>query len=131
MSEINIFDPQYVQKQQAASLQRMAAEQNAARVQGYRSACDAWVATNTRNRDLGLPITPVPVIPRKIVVTDEGEWKEEAFTDLVTPVLPPPVVAQSSPLRAATLAKYRIDQLLAQNGAIYALLAKIAAKVGV
>jgi hypothetical protein len=111
--DINIFDPQYVQKQQVANLQRMAAEQNSMRVQRYKQASSDWVANNIHNRELGLPVTDLPIIPRKIVVTDDGEWKEVAFNDLQPPVLPAPVMAQSSPLRAAIPAVDRLDQVLA------------------
>jgi hypothetical protein len=113
--ETNIFDPEYVQKQQVASLQRMAAEQNALRVQLYRQASADWVTTNTHNRDLGLPITPLPVMPKKIVVSDAGDWSEVAFDDLYAPVLPAPVVAPSSgSLRPAGMVPPdRLDQVLA------------------
>jgi hypothetical protein len=128
----DIFSPDYVQKQQVASLQRMAAEQNAARVQGYKLACDNWLQANSRNRDLGLPITPVPVIPKKITVGEDGEWFEAPFTDLAAPALPTPVIPPSSgSLRAAVPPVDRTDQLLAQNAVMYALLQRIAAKLGV
>jgi hypothetical protein len=110
---IDIFDPQYVQKQQVLSLQRMAADQNTMRVQNYKQVAADWVAANIVNRDRGVPISALPTIPKKIVVDDAGNWFEVNFEDLSAPVLPPQVVAQSSPLRSATPAVDRLDQVLA------------------
>ena len=93
--ESDIFDPNYVKKQQTASLRRMAAEQNALRVERFNQARADWIATNVHNRDLGLPITAVPIVPKRIVVDDEGEWTEVPFADLSAPVLPPAVPPQT------------------------------------
>jgi hypothetical protein len=111
--DLDIFDPQYVQKQQVANLQRMAAEQNNLRVQRYKQASADWIAANLRNRDIGLPISELPTIPKKIVVSDEGEWTEVPFDDLQAPVLPAPVVVPSGSIRASLPAPDRLDQVLA------------------
>jgi hypothetical protein len=118
--ELNIFDPQYVQKQQVASLQRMAAEQNALRVQLYQQACTDWVATNLRNRDLSLPLSPAPAAPKKILVSEAGDWLEAAFDNLQAPALP----AAATPLPSGSLRATvnvpadRTDQVLAMLQAI-------------
>ena len=114
--DLNIFDPQYVQKQQVASLQRMAAEQNALRVQLYQQASADWVTTNLRNRDLGLALSALPAAPKKILVGDDGEWREAAFDDLQPPTLPAPVtpLPASNSLRATVnVPPDRTDQILA------------------
>jgi hypothetical protein len=111
--ETDIFDPRYVQKQQVLSLQRMAAEQNNLRVQRYQQASADWITANMRNRDMGLPIGELPTIPKKIAVSDQGDWTEAAFDDLQAPVLPTPVVVPSGSLRAAVPAVDRLDQVLA------------------
>jgi hypothetical protein len=111
----NIFDPQYVQKQQVASLQQMAAQQNALRVQLYQQASTDWVTTNLRNRDLNLPVTPPPTMPKKIVVSDAGDWLEVPFDNLQVPVLPAPTVGlPSGSLRpSGSVPPDRTDQILA------------------
>jgi len=113
--DISIFDPDYVQKQQVASLQRMAAEQNALRVQRYQQASTDWITANLRNRDLGLPLSPLPVVPKKIVVSDSGDWSEVPFDGLDAPVLPAPVLASGSgSIRATTnVPPDRLDQVIA------------------
>ena len=129
--DLSIFDLDYVQKQQVASLQRTAAEQNAIRVQLFRQASSDWVTTNVRNRELGLPLTPATVPPKKIVVTDAGEWTEAPNTELQSPVLPAdPGPAKSSPLRATVnLPADRTDQIIQilqkLNGKLDSLLAKL------
>ena len=129
--DLSIFDPQYVRKQQTASLQRMGAEQNALRVQLYQQACTDWVATNLRNRDLGLPLSPAPAPPKKIVVSEAGDWLEAAFDDLQVPVLPAPVtLLPSGSLRAAVnVPPDRTDQILSilqvLNSKIEALLGRL------
>lgn len=110
----NIFDPDYVQKQQVLSLQRMAAEQNALRIQLYTQASGDWVLANTLNRDKGLPIAKLPAMPKKIVVGDDGQWTETAFLELVPPVLPPEVPpATTGSIRATgNVPPDRLDQVL-------------------
>jgi len=116
--DTNIFDPAYVQKQQVASLQRMAAEQNALRLQLYQQASADWITANLRNRELSLPISPVPPIPKKIVVSDSGDWTEIPFDGLQTPVLPAPVpVAPNTGLRpTSAVPPDRLDQVIAILG---------------
>jgi hypothetical protein len=128
--EVNIFDPNYVQKQQVASLQNMAAQQNALRAQLYQQASADWVTTNVRNRDLGLAIAPLPTPPKKIVVTDDGQWTETPFDTLQPPVLPP-LAAQlpSGSLRpSGPIPPDRTDQLIGMlqvvNAKLDALLAR-------
>jgi hypothetical protein len=118
--DTNIFDPDYVQKQQVASLQAMAAQQNAVRVQAYTGQCANWVTVNLRNRDLGVPLAAVPVVPKKIVVSDAGEWTELPFADLQPPVLPAPVaVAPATGLRpAGPVPPDRLDQVIAILGVL-------------
>lgn len=128
--DINIFDPDYVKNQQTASLQRMAAEQNALRVQQYKQASADWITTNIRNRDIGLPITALPTIPRKIVVTDAGEWTEAPFSELQPPALPLPVAAAGTPWKVGTTDESQHAQVLACLKLIYADLQAIKAKVG-
>lgn len=114
--DLGIFDPQYVQKQQVASLQRMAAEQNALRVQLYQQASADWITANLRNRDLGLPLQPVPTAPKKITVDEQGNWTEGPFDSLQPPVLPAPVTPlPSGSLRPSpsALPPDRLDQIIA------------------
>jgi hypothetical protein len=128
--DLNIFDPQYVQKQQVASLQRMAAEQNALRVQLYQQASADWITTNLRNRDINQPISPAPSAPKKIVVGDAGDWQEMPFDNLQPPILPAPVAPlPSGSLRPAGLVPPdRTDQIIAilqvLNAKLDALLGK-------
>jgi hypothetical protein len=70
VSDINIFDPDYVQKQQLANLRRQADAQNAQREQQYKQASADWRTTNARNQELGLGITPLPTKPLRIEVTN-------------------------------------------------------------
>jgi hypothetical protein len=115
--DISIFDPQYVQKQQTANLQAMAAQQNAQRLQTYTGQCATWVTNNLRNRDLGLPLTAVPTIPNQITVADDGTWTEAPFVPpLQPPVLPPPVapLPDAGKIAATTnVPPDRIDQVIA------------------
>jgi hypothetical protein len=111
--DTNIFDPNYVQQQQIASLQRLASEQNNFRVQRYKQQCADWIAANIINRDRNLPFTDLPPIPRKVVISDEGNWEESTFPDLLPPTLPTPVVVPSGSIKSPTPAPDRLDQVLA------------------
>jgi hypothetical protein len=127
----NPFDPNYVQRQQTVSLQAMAEQQNDIRLQAYQGQCSTWTAVNLLNRDRGLPIAPVPAMPRKIVVSDAGEWTEEMFPGLQPPVLPAPVIppGDGHSLRASA-GPDRLDQILAVLGVLNAKLDALAGKVG-
>jgi hypothetical protein len=133
MSDTNIFDPDYVKKQQLASLQRMAAEQNSLRVQLYTQASADWIAANVINRDKGLPIAALPTVPKKITVSDAGEWTEAPFADLVAPVLPPvqKLPGDGHSIAASNPPADRTDQVLACLRVLNAKLDALMAKAGV
>lgn len=117
--ELNIFDPQYVQKQQIASLQQMAANQNALRVQAFQTACANYLSTQGK--------APVPVIPKKITVDEAGNWTEATFPDLVVPALPDPSPSTGS-LRPSVPVVDRTDQIIAILGVMNAKLDALAGK---
>jgi hypothetical protein len=112
--DLNVFDPKYVQSLQVASLQRMASEQNALRVQRFQQASADWITGNIRNRDMGLAPTEKPAIPKKIVVDPEtGDWSDGAFDNLLQPELPAPVVVKSGSIANPAAAQPdRLDQAL-------------------
>jgi hypothetical protein len=127
--EINIFDPDYVQKMQVASLQTQADAQNALHLQLYQQACSDWINTNSINRDRSLAITPAPAKPQKQVVSDTGVTTLVDWTELQTPVLPALVLAPSTALKATVTTPDRIDQIIAALGVLNGKLDKIAAKL--
>ena len=59
----------------------------------YLGDAKQWVDVNTRNRELGQPLTPVPALPVQTiwVMGSDGNpvSHTEPFPDLVPPVLPP------------------------------------------
>lgn len=120
--DISVFDPDYVQKQQVASLRRQADTQNGLRLGLYQQASADWITSNMRNRDLGLAITPQPTPPKLIVVSDAGVWSEVEWSQLKAPELPAPVITQSTGLRPdpSKVPPDRIDQVIQGLGFIFA-----------
>jgi hypothetical protein len=88
------FDPDVVRKQGIAVLIKMAEQTNELRQQQYDGQCAQWITVNVRNRELGLPLTPLPIVPKLITVDTTGEWWETPQA-LPAPVLPPETPPQT------------------------------------
>lgn len=103
--DLGIFDPQYVQKQQVASQQQMAAQQNALRVAAFNQACSDYIQSYGK--------APVPTVPKKIVVDPvTGSWSEASFSELSVPSLPTPAATTGTLLPFGQPVD-RIDQIIA------------------
>lgn len=55
----------------------------------YLGACDDWVVTNDRNSGAGLPIAPLPIMPKKQVVDEQGNVSSVPWVGLPIPTLTP------------------------------------------
>lgn len=92
MDNIDIFDPNFVNSQNAAYFAAQAAATNKQREADYIAKCAQWVVVATGNRDRGIAPPPVPVKPLKML----PDSSETAWPELPDPVLPPAVPAQTS-----------------------------------
>jgi hypothetical protein len=88
------FDPEVVREQQIAALIEMAKQQNVINRQRYDGQSAEWIKVNIRNRELGLPLTPVPIVPKQITIDEKGEWWETPQS-LPAPILPPETPPQT------------------------------------
>jgi len=83
-----------------AELNRDEAQNNLNLHNAYPAQAQAWIDANTRNREIGLPLTPVPPLPQqKIWYKDSNgnpAFRMEPFPDLQVPVLPPLVAPTPS-----------------------------------
>jgi hypothetical protein len=128
----NPFDPEVVRKQQIANLIRMADQQNQINRERYEGQSKNWVEVNMRNRELGLPLSPLPIVPKLITVDANGEWWETPQS-LPMPTLPPPVPPQTGgslrPPAGTPLPPDRLDQVIAylsyQEGLLKMVLERI------
>lgn len=113
MEDIDIFDPQYVQKTRIAKLKAQAKVENDARLAAYLDRCKTWVAVNTQNRAVGAPISNAPTPPLYWVVTDDGQDYQRPWEGLAVPVLP---AENQEPVKGAIAAPgvpSQLDQVLA------------------
>jgi hypothetical protein len=84
-----------------AQLVADAMRRNEAERRAYLNSCANCIEVNVRNREMGLPITSLPEIPQREIVTDDGTnfgTVYEPFGDLLPPKLPPVVAGGSGSL---------------------------------
>lgn len=129
MAEFNPFFD--FETQRIATLKAMAEKQNTERRAAYEDKCKQWVIVNTHNRDLGLPFSAVPEIPKEAFVDDKGNWTEKPFADLKAPVLPEPVPVPPPTGLPNIGGPDRLDLVVFMLTKLAADVAKIASKLGV
>ena len=141
LANAGLFDWALVRKQQYDTLVANAAKRNADAVASYRGQCETWVAVNLVNRGRGLAISPKPIQPKKLVVTDTGsEFVDtyESFTDLIEPELPAEntdqrstaIASSNAPPADTKLALYALGVLKQDVDEIKAILKKWDARLG-
>lgn len=128
MSEVNIFDPNYVWNTWVAKLQAQAEEVNASRQASYAGQCAEWVNNALVNRGRGIPLPPAPPIPMKMIVGMDGQTADVTWPELKPPVLP----AENASPRTASIAAAGVpsqtDQVIAILKMMNEKLDKILAK---
>jgi hypothetical protein len=75
-----------------------------------------WIRANMQNRTIGQPITAKPIMPKELVVNDNGTEFYQAFADLKEPELPVEnVIVNPVPgaFTSQSPATDRTDQLIA------------------
>lgn len=115
------FDWNSLRKQQYERYLGEVAARNIAARAAYGDQCETWIEVNIHNREMGLPLSAVPAVPRKEVLSDTGAdfvttW--EAFPDLVAPVLPPVVAGGSGSLVTPGAPGDKLDTVLFALGVI-------------
>ena len=125
---LDIFSPIIVAANQLEALRKQAKLINEQRTKQYEQACKDWIETNVHNRDIGIAITPLPYIPKIVVVTDDGVWTEEVNTAADIPTLPayvPPKVGNPLELINPTLMSPEGKKLLKAMETVYLLLLEV------
>lgn len=129
---VNPFDSSVQTQQKIAALVQQAANANAAAKAAYLQKAQDWLTDAVHDRDLNMPIPPVPAPPQAQHV-DPNTGVMTLGPDLVAqaPVLPAPIQNNGSngAIASSTPAPDRIDQIMSGLGQMWTLLQNLSSQV--
>lgn len=93
----DVFSPQFYELNMIYGRQQAALIQNKNNKENYINQSKVWIGANTDNFLAARPLTVKPLLPKELIVNDDGTEDYKAFSDLKEPELPANLVIIKNP----------------------------------